>query len=165
MTERHEDGYTEFARDFIRSHRASRPRWRIDRILIPTDFSPCSLAALEHAEDLASIAGAELLLLHVQELPLTPAELIELTHDSAEREVSRIVDHFRGRRVRARGLLRAGAPVHEIVEVAADENVSLIVTGTHGRTGVRHLLMGSVAEGLVRTARCPVLTVRSMDRG
>lgn len=159
-----EDAFENFARDFIRSHRASRPQWRVDRILAPTDFSMCSLTALEHAEDLARVFRAELVVMHVEEAPLTPAELVAITGGTADREVGRVVEHLRASRIRCRGLVRAGAPAAEILQVAAAEDVGLIVVGTHGRGGIRHLLLGSVAEHIVRAARCPVLTMRPEER-
>lgn len=165
MTREREDVFEDFAREFIRNHHAARSIWRVDRVLIPTDFSLCSLAALEYAQDLAQSVQAELIVMHVEGLPLTPADVVELTLGAGEREVSRVVEQLRAEHVRARGVVRAGAPVEEILEVADHEKVSLIVAGTHGRTGFKHFLMGSVAEGLVRAAKCPVLTVRSPDRG
>ncbi len=155
-----DEAFETFAREFIESHRASRPRWHVARILAPTDFSVRSLAALEHAEDVARTYEAELIVVHVEEIPLTPSELVGLTGGAAEREVARVVSHLRADDVRARGVMRAGAPAAEILKVADDEKVDLIVVGTHGRKGVPHLLLGSVAEQLVRDARCPVLTVR-----
>lgn len=159
------DVFEEFAREFIRNRGTSRRPWRIDRILVPIDFSVCSLTALEYAEDVARAFKAELVLVHVEELPLTPAELIEVTEGTAARELTRLADHLRADGVESRCQVRAGAPADEILETAEDEHVGLIVVGTHGRRGVRHLVLGSVAEQLVRKARCPVLTVRPAPGG
>jgi nucleotide-binding universal stress UspA family protein len=154
--------FENFAREFIRGHRTPRRQWRVDRILAPTDFSVRSLTALEHAEDLARAFGAELIVVHVEEV--TPSELVELTNGVAEREVARVVKHLLADHMRACGLVRAGVPAAEILKVAEEEKVDLIVMGTHGRKGLQHLLLGSVAERIVRAARCPVLTVRPVDR-
>lgn len=159
-----DEAFETFARDFIRSHQASRPHWRVDRILAPTDFSVCSLTALEHAEDLARVFRAELVIMHVEEAPLTPAELVAITGGAADREIGRVVEHLHASRIRCRGVVRAGVPAAEILTVAAEEDVGLVVMGTHGRRGMRHLLLGSVAEHVVRAARCPVLTTRPQER-
>jgi nucleotide-binding universal stress UspA family protein len=159
-----EEVYENFAHDFIRNQRAGRPRWHVDRILVSTDFSACSLTALEYAADLASVFGAELLVVHVEAVPLTPSELVDLTDGAADREVARVVEHLRADGSRCRGVIRTGAPAAEISKVATEEKAGLIVLGTHGRKGITHLLLGSVAEQVVRGAPCPVLTVRPVER-
>lgn len=165
MTRPQEDVFEDFACEFIRNHRASRPVWRIDRVLVSTDFSVSSLAALDHAADLARAVGAELSVLHVEELPLTPSDLVDITRGTAERAAARIAEHLRSADIRARALVRAGVPVLEILDVAKEEHAALIVVGTHGHKGLQRVLMGGVAEALVRAAPCPVLTVRSAHRG
>jgi universal stress protein A len=150
----------DFAREFIRRHEAPRPLRGVARILVATDFSLCSLTALEYAEELARRFGADLLLLHVEEVGLGGVEMTAATHAAAERGLARAVGRLREDRLEARGLLRAGAPADEILKAADAERASLIVLGTHGRKGVAHMLLGSVAEHVVRGAPCPVLTVR-----
>ena len=131
----------------------------VERILVATDFSLCSLTAIEYAEELARHFDAELLLLHAEEVPLTGAEMADVMHAAAERELARTIKPLRDDHLKARSLLRPGAPAEEILKAAETERASLIVMGTHGRKGVAHMLMGSVAERVVRSASCPVLTV------
>jgi len=141
----------------------------IRKILFPTDFSNASTAALGHAVMLADSFEAELTLLHVAaderhslqahfpELEKAADELQEL----AEEQLAEMTDTTRPRRLAVKRVVRLSqTPVEEIANYSREENFDLIVMGTHGRTGVAHLLMGSIAESLVRLAPCPVLTVR-----
>jgi nucleotide-binding universal stress UspA family protein len=141
------------------------------RILVPVDFSPPSDAALEYARNVAARYGASLHLLHVAEDPyraLYSAEVFvpqieglreEILGDTARRLTERLrPSDVAELNATAESII--GTPAGSIVEYAAGRDVDLIVMGTHGRGGMAHLLMGSVAERVVRTARCPVLTVR-----
>jgi nucleotide-binding universal stress UspA family protein len=154
-----EEVFEEFAREFIERHQAAPPARPIDRILVATDFSLCSLGALEYADRLARKLDAELLVLHAEGIPVTGPESADDLHAAAEHELARTVRYLHGTGLRARSVLRPGPPVEEILHAAATEEASLIVMGTHGRRGVAHLVMGSVAERVVRSAPCPVLTV------
>ena len=143
----------------------------IQRILCPTDFSPHSNEATAWAADLAGRYGASITLVHVYQpvsmiLPegfvLKSAEdIAELLHAldqalaGARSELARVAP-----RVSVDSVLLQGAPFAEIVRYARENGCDLIVLGTHGRTGLRHALLGSVAEKVVRKAHCPVLTVR-----
>ncbi len=140
------------------------------RICCPIDFSDASRAAMEVASDLARRFGAELVLFHAYPVPgytfpdgsvvASPKMLQELA-DGAER-------HLDAWRVDAEALGAgpvetakvAGEPAGEIVAFARERGVDLLVLGTHGRSGIEHALMGSIAERVVRKAHCPVLTVR-----
>ena len=159
-----DEAYEDFAREFIRTHRDAPPLWPVDRILVATDFSLCSLNALGHAEDLARKVDAELILLHVEPVPIAGSELGDVAHAGAERELARTADGLRRYHPGVRTILRAGAPDEEIVDAAATERASLLVMGTHGRTGLARALLGSVAEAVVRRAPCPVLTVGPRKR-
>jgi nucleotide-binding universal stress UspA family protein len=159
MRPRQEHVFEEFAREFIRRHQRPRPLWPVERILVATDLSLCSLTALEYAEELARRFDAELLLLHADEVPLTGSEMAGVTHAVAERELARTIQQLRDDDLKARSLLRPGAPAEEILRAAETRAASLIVMGIHGRKGVAHMPMGSVAERVVRSAPCPVLTV------
>jgi nucleotide-binding universal stress UspA family protein len=117
-------------------------------ILVPVDGSPSSIAALEQALALADEATARIHVLHVN----TPEATREMEDAMAEAE-----RRLGGRLVRR---TEAGEPVRKILETAAAEDADLIVMGTHGRVGRLHALVGSVAEGVLRSAPCPVLTVR-----
>jgi len=143
-------------------------------MLVPTDFSECAELALEEAIALARRLGARMLLLHAYELPalLPGAEgsiaLGEL--DRSIRESARAALQERAERVRSAGLevevrVEAGSPVELIARTAEENRIDLVVIGTHGRTGLAHVLLGSVAERTVRTAPCPVLTVRPLKSG
>lgn len=143
---------------------------RITRILVPTDFSQTADAALEYAFVLAAAFGASLQLLHVLDDPFVvdgmaaeagiaeaPALRTAVMNDARER--------LRHRATRSQAIpietdVLFGHGARTIAEYAAARGMDLIVMGTHGRTGFAHLLLGSVAERLVRMAPCPVLTVR-----
>jgi universal stress protein A len=142
----------------------------IRRILAPTDFSELSEQGLKSALELAETFGAKLLLLHVVEPPPYPVEGIVPSHlgatllDDLERqasnELAQVLSATQASKVEVARRVAVGIPYRKIVEVAEEEHSDLIVMTTHGRTGLSHLVMGSVAEKIVRTAPCPVLTIR-----
>jgi nucleotide-binding universal stress UspA family protein len=140
-------------------------------ILHPTDFSPASRAAFAHALALAREEGAELLLVHVLATvmplagegymsPKTYDDLQRSLRAQAQKQLDQLLAKAKAGRVRARGFLYEGMPADAIARAARGKRAKLIVMGTHGRTGLTRLLMGSVAERVVGTAPCPVLTVR-----
>jgi universal stress protein A len=146
----------------------------VTRILVPTDFSEPSNAALEYATTLAEALGASLTLVHVFEdpyltggalagamyVPVPPDLRKSMLAESRQRlneSVARLDPRFH-----ASGELCLGPTSTAIVDYARGGGIDLIVMGTHGRGGMAHLLMGSVAERVVRTASCPVLTVRTL---
>jgi len=144
------------------------------RILVPTDFSPPSAAALEYARILAAKFGASLRILHVIDDPTGSSEFVadgyapstdDIRSSLLEQARTRL-DHLMNLVDRSRYHAHAdavlGMPAAAIVDYASATGSELIVMGTHGRTGLAHLLMGSVAEQVVRTAFCPVLTVRQV---
>lgn len=139
-------------------------------ILVATDFSEMSRQALEHAAANAKLTGAKILIVHALAVP-SPDQGEGMLHSGVEHEDPQIVERrlkavkpsLEGVRVEHR-LLR-GAPAKEILKLADDENVDLIVMGTHGRTGVLRALMGSVTEEVVRNATCPVVTVKVPKAG
>jgi universal stress protein A len=133
-------------------------------ILFPTDFSTASDAALAHATALAKASGATLLIAHVEEPPLAYGGG-ELYYGLPEPDSTRILAMLEAVRpadptVPFVHRLTMGDPAGEIVRLAGDENAEMIVLGTHGRTGLSRVLMGSVAEAVVRHATCPVLVYR-----
>jgi universal stress protein A len=142
----------------------------IRRILAPTDFSELSKQGLRSGLELAEVFGAKLLLLHVVEPPPYPVEGIvpsqlgaTLLHDlerQASNELAQVLSEARTSATEVARRVVVGIPYRKIVEVADEEQSDLIVMTTHGRTGLSHLVMGSVAEKIVRTAPCPVLTIR-----
>ena len=148
----------------------------ITRILVPTDFSATSDAALDFAKTIATTFGASLHLLHVFEdpfvpgafavdtyAPLSPDMRASLLDDAASRLAHRLPPADKGR-FNGTTEIVAGVGAIAIVNYARDHDIDLIVMGTHGRTGMAHLLIGSVAERVVRTASCPVLTVHKEGR-
>jgi nucleotide-binding universal stress UspA family protein len=124
------------------------------RILVPTDFSPLSTLAFEHAIALASLCRASIHLMHV--------EADARGHVKGEERLLALVSRCHAEAIVVTSQVCAGPPAAAIVKAAADRAVDLIVLGTHGRQGVAHLMLGSVAEHVVRTAPCPVLTVRGL---
>ena len=141
------------------------------KILVGTDFSEPSDAARRTAIELARRLGAELEIVHVEEplpayafsegaLPDLP-RLQEEVRSWAEREVEQQAKEARAAGVPVTTAVLLGTPANAIVEAARTDGADLIVVGTHGRTGFERILLGSVAERVVRTASCPVLTVRN----
>ena len=130
------------------------------KILVPVDFSQQSRAALEYAAALAKGSDAQLLIVHVVDLsvqniegldPLNAMEGLDAVLHDVKPTNSVIPCSHR---------LLEGEPVQAILNVAKEEDVEMIVMGTHGRSGINRMLMGSVAEAVVRKATCPVLTLR-----
>jgi universal stress protein A len=142
------------------------------KILVPTDFSPASRQAVPYGCELAKQHGAELILCHVLEIPHYPTlfegtalvvppideslrtqlgeQLRKLAEETAQ-------DHA----VPCRAVMRDGPPTQQLLDCAAEEGADLIVIATHGYTGLKHMLLGSTAEQIVRHAPCPVLTIRA----
>ncbi len=142
---------------------------KIKRILCPTDFSEPAEKAFEYAVFMATSHKAELALLHVVEqlhglthheiLALTPMGIAEKIAERAHAELQALVDRAK-ESVTATEAVREGKTWVEICEAAKEEKADIIVIGSHGRTGLSHVLIGSVAERVVRHASCPVLVVR-----
>jgi nucleotide-binding universal stress UspA family protein len=145
----------------------------VKKILVPTDFSDCSAAAVSYGRALASVFGATLYLLHVVQDPYTqpwaaeafPAPLGDLLEQWEQQAKARLKEQIpeaeRGSAVIATVI---GSPFYEIIRYADEQKVDLIVIGTHGRGPLGHMLLGSVAEKVVRKAPCPVLTVRQTQQ-
>jgi len=138
------------------------------RILFPTDYSDCSSEALHYAVTLAAGAGGNLIILHVVEpqSPYLPPEQAPATNSHREAFLCKLKSVLAERSGEASHVTYeertvVGAPVAAIVNLAETENVNLIIMGTTGRTGVKRLLLGSVAEEVVRRAPCPVLTLKA----
>jgi nucleotide-binding universal stress UspA family protein len=143
----------------------------IRHILVPTDFSDGSAEAFETALSMAADTGARLTLFHVQSLPgvglpdvimpIAPEMLRHIEH-SLELILSQLVDRARARRVDAdyKSIIGSGSVASAICRAASELGVDLLVIGAHGKGGLGHAILGSVAEKVVRRAPCPVLTVR-----
>jgi len=142
----------------------------IKKILCPVDFSESSEHALRYALAFAAAYDAELEVMHVVEMPFLPAystagmpELnvpVERIQQQFREQLDQLVERYRTTYAKITGRTSVGTPFLEIIREARSGQFDLIVVGTHGRTGLRHMLIGSVAEKLVRKAPCPVLTVK-----
>ena len=140
------------------------------KILHPTDFSECATKAEAVAVDLVGKVGGELVLLHVLVEALLFGEgrlrreqvrkFYEAQRKWTEETLGARAAELRQREIKASWRMQIGVPFEEIVRVAQEEHVDMIVMGTHGRSGLNRVLLGSVAERVVRLAPCPVLTVR-----
>ena len=143
------------------------------KILVCTDFSENSVPARILAIEYAKIFGAELDILHVvnsrligypdfsTRIPEEFALVQEHIRQGVDEELELIANDCRREIEQVNVYSRTGSPVEEIVKFANEESIGLIVMGTHGWTGARHLIVGSTAENVVRHADCPVLTVRA----
>jgi nucleotide-binding universal stress UspA family protein len=142
----------------------------LKRILVAIDFEPPSFAALDWAIDLASQVRVGVTVLHAWDIPIvgitdgtfiaTPKLAAAIT-TAAQKGLADAVEPRQGRDVELTTLLRQGAPT-EVIQQAADEvDAGLIVVGTHGRKGIAHALIGSIAERTIRTATRPVVIVRA----
>jgi nucleotide-binding universal stress UspA family protein len=143
-------------------------------ILVPHDFSASANHATAIARDEAKAHGGTIVLLHVIDLPyqLSPDAVIvpeatgapisvkQYAIQSAEAHLQDIADRLAKDGVTATGVIKVGTPVDEINRTVDEHEIGLVVMGTHGRTGIRHLMAGSVTERVVRSSRVPVLTIR-----
>lgn len=148
----------------------------VRKILVPVDFSEGAKAAIDLAVTFAKPFGAAIELYHVwQPPPLVPVPLVvvspeqgrpltleDLARTEAGTQMKDLVGKLHGLGIKdATSRVGVGDPAHEICDLARAGHFDLIVMGTHGRTGIAHALLGSVAEKVVRRATCPVLTVRT----
>jgi len=139
------------------------------KILVPTDMSTYSLSALQYAEIVAEVFGAEIALIHIVQGGERPSDVHKGRGERRREEISveesrKMISHLimdKDLVIRSiKILVRNGSPAEEIVKAAKEMDVDIIVMSTHGRTGIRHTVIGSVAEKVVRYALCPVLTVK-----
>jgi len=145
---------------------------QLRRILLPTDFSGCGNYALPYAAAIARAANATVVCVNVVE-PIVPAvgytgmaeampiaEMSEQMEDSAERELPDVMNCEALRGLKVEEVIGHGDAAAEIVRIAEEHDIDLIVISSHGRTGLGRILFGSTAEAVVRHARCPVLVVK-----
>jgi nucleotide-binding universal stress UspA family protein len=147
--------------------RRGEPNFAAPKILVATDFGPASETALVYGRTLARVFGGTLHLLHVIENSFLRAVVTDphALEARARQHVAELLTDDDRRRLHATADLDVSdTPAQAIVEYASKINVNLLVVGTHGRAAMEHLLAGSVAERVVRTASCPVLTVRHPER-
>jgi len=147
--------------------------FQLKKILVPTDFSACSAKALDYALAFAERSGAGLILLHVVEPAYfgaygqdVPPDLIEF-HEDAQKLAGERLEKLSREKIAGRApvqtVVATGNAREVIVESARSLEADLIIIATHGYTGLRHVLLGSTAERVVRCASCPVLTVRERE--
>ena len=145
------------------------------KILVPTDFSEPSFCGLKMAGEMAKHFDTEIVIVNVHkpipQLPKPRVEASETTFDisgyekqiiaEAENNLVELGKEFLGDQLNVRVIVREGEAAHEILDAAEEENVDAIVIATHGRTGLSKIVFGSVAQRVVRRAKCPVVTIRS----
>jgi nucleotide-binding universal stress UspA family protein len=144
----------------------------LKKVLVPTDFSENSKAAIRYGCALCEAFDAEMHLLHVMEDPMiyppmaegyAPAmDFAELERE-VEQQLQQAVSAEWQQKIKIERVTRRGAPFLEVIRYAKEAPVDLIVMGTHGRGAIAHMLLGSVAEKVVRKAPCPVLTIRQPE--
>jgi len=150
---------------------------QVHRILLPTDFSACANHALPCAAKIARATGAAVICLHVIEPvvpavgytgltePLPLADISDQLEDSAEKELPRLAECDELAGLNVEELIVHGDAAAEIVRIATERKVDLIVISSHGRAGLGRILFGSTAEAVVRHALCPVLVVKPQQEG
>ena len=142
-------------------------RQPVRQIVVATDFSECSRAAVDAAADLAQRLGAKLTIVHVWQMtPLSTVgaeygmpDLIVAIEDAARAQLADEMKRVSAVVPQVESELRSGVAWEQIVEAATRHSADLLIVGTHGRTGLRHVFLGSVAEKVVRTSPVPVLTI------
>lgn len=146
---------------------------QLKRILLPVDFSENADVANNYASALAQQFSAEIHVLHVIEhsiptfpiygIDTGPLEHIKEIKKAAEEKLNEWLQADWAKGITIVSKITVGTPFVEIISYAKDQDIDVIIMGTHGRSGLSHLLIGSVAENVVRKAPCPVLTVRSRE--
>jgi nucleotide-binding universal stress UspA family protein len=162
-------------RDFLRGDGKSDRGIQLKKILVPLDFSACSLVGVEFAVRFASHWDAQLVLFHAvpihafvpygdyggRELP----DITGYAQDVAKQEMEQLISRLRTRGIKVEAAVELGSAAQEVCDYAREHDVDLIITSTHGSTGLKHVLIGSIAEHIVRYAYCPVLVVSNQKRG
>jgi nucleotide-binding universal stress UspA family protein len=145
---------------------------QVKRILVPIDFSEHADSVIEWAAHLAEEHRSEIVLLHVYHLPVEfqqvegaylPADFWTSVKDEAKRTLAEYGERLRARGLTVREVVREGYPATMIEEEVTGQEADLIVIGSRGRTGLKHMLLGSIAERVVQKAPCPVLTVKTPE--
>jgi len=164
----------EHERDFLRGDAKSNRGLQLKKILVPLDFSACSIAGLEFAIRFASRWDAQLVLFNAvpirafvpygdyggRELP----DITGYAQDAAKQEMEDLISKLRTRGIKVEAAVELGSAAEEICDHAREQGADLIITSTHGSTGLGHVVIGSTAEHVVRYAYCPVLVVPSHPR-
>lgn len=144
------------------------------KILVPIDFSDYSKAALKYAVEFNERFHAVIILVYVVEPVIYPADFsfgqvalpsmeTEL-RDRGQQQLESLIEKEIPKETKAQAIIRSGKPFIEIIKVAREENVDLIIIATHGHSGIEHILFGSTAEKVIRKSPCPVLSIRSDEQ-
>ena len=146
-------------------------QFHIGRILVPIDFSEHSHKALRYALAFANQFGAEVTLVHIVEQMVYPGDwmyppmaVTDFAAEKREEMIARLQALDAGSGVKTQHIVRIGRAWQEIIEIAEEMKCDMLILATHGYTGLKHVLLGSVAEKVIRHAPCPVLTVRPEER-
>ena len=146
-------------------------QFQIRRILVPVDFSEHSQKALRYALAFAAQFGAEVALVHIVEQMVYPGDwmypplaVTDFASEKREQVLAKLRALDEGSGVKTQHIVRLGRAWQEVVEIAREMKSDMIILATHGYTGLKHALLGSVAEKIVRHAPCPVLSVRPDER-
>ncbi|OGU76728.1 MAG: stress protein UspA [Ignavibacteria bacterium RBG_16_34_14] len=148
---------------------------KINKVLVPIDFSDYSKSSLKYAVNFAKHFNASLILVYVIEPVIYPPDFsmgqiaiptpgLEMDKRAVE-ELDKLAEQEIPSSLPVKKIIKTGKPFVEIIETAAEEDVDLIIIATHGHSGVEHILFGSTAEKVVRKAPCPVLTLREPAKG
>ncbi len=147
----------------------------ISKVLVPIDFSDYSKNALKYAVNFVRHFQAQLYLVYVVEPVIYPPDFsmgqiaipsVDLEMDKrAIDELNKLAGHEIPAGIKVKSIVKTGKPFVEIIEIAEEEDIDLIIIATHGHTGMEHILFGSTAEKVVRKAPCPVLTLREPIKG
>jgi nucleotide-binding universal stress UspA family protein len=159
-------GESQFPTTFSGQAPPPLPAFKLKSILVPVDFSDCSIKALQYAIPFAKQFHAELSLLYVVQRYAQIPEMARVDVESAQDGEKRLEELRRSvlNAVPVKTFLRTGEADAEIISLAKESGIDLIIISTHGRTGLAHVLLGSTAERIVRRAPCPVLVVRESER-
>jgi nucleotide-binding universal stress UspA family protein len=145
---------------------------QVTKVLIPIDFSDNARPVLEWGGHLAKVHGAKVLLLHAYHLPVEfqqlegaylPPDFWSNVKSEAEQTLSKFAEDLKSDGVDVETVVREGYPASVIIDEAEEQSVDLVVIGTHGLSGLKHMLLGSIAERVVQKAHCPVLTVKAPE--
>ena len=158
----------------VREEKEKKSIEAVNRILVPMDFSDHAISALSYAKEIAATFDAQLQVVHVIEESVHPAcyaigkssvfELMPDVKNKSEKEMRRLFEESSGPSSNAEYHVIEGFASSEILRFAKKNKSDLIIIATHGLTGLKHLLLGSVAEKVVRAAECPVFTVKSYGK-
>lgn len=161
-----------------KGHKATVPaaalaplQFRIGNILVPVDFSECAQTAVRYALGMASQFQAEVTLVHVVEQIIYPGDwmypplaMSDFAAEKRDQVLEKMQALVSGPSGKVNYVVRVGRAWQEVTDLAKETKADLLVLATHGYTGLKHVLLGSVAEKIVRHAPCPVLTVRPEER-